>query len=219
MSAKRKLAMGALSGALALALIGGGTLAAFNDVEAFDNRFATGTLDLEIEFGDKVDGQQVHGTFDLSNFKPGDSMTRTFKLINAGTLSIQHVLLHFDLEAIQSSFKGQEGVTWEEFLDQFQVTVFRADQGTGEGDVTEHPPLLYESCCEAAGWQDAGERQPEPVHFDHYLAHAKKYRLIYPMRLFFYQQQIEGRKFADGKKLKKQGSNQLFIIEKVGHLE
>lgn len=141
MSVKRKLAMGALSGALALALIGGGTLAAFNDVEAFDNRFATGTLDLEVELGDEVDGQQVHGNFDLSNLKPGDSMTRTFKLINAGTLAIQHVLLHFDQEEIAKSFKGQEGVTWEDFLKQFQVTVFRVDQGTGEGDVTEHPPF------------------------------------------------------------------------------
>ena len=141
MSVKRKVAMGALSGALALALIGGGTLAAFNDVEAFDNRFATGTLDLEVELGDEVDGQQVHGNFDLSNLKPGDSMTRTFKLKNVGTLAIQHVLLHFDEEAIAKSFKGQDGVTWEEFLDQFQVTVFRVDQGTGEGDVTEHPPF------------------------------------------------------------------------------
>jgi spore coat-associated protein N len=141
MSIKKKLGMGALSGALALALIGGGTLAAFNDVEAFDNHFATGTLDLEVELGDEAEGQTVHGNFDLTNLKPGDSMTRTFKLKNAGTLGIQHVLLHFDEEAIANSFQGQEGVTWEDFLDQFQVEVFRVDQGTGEDDVTEHPPF------------------------------------------------------------------------------
>lgn len=141
MSIKKKLAMGALSGALALSLIGAGTLAAFNDVEEINNRFATGTLDLEVVELGEVNGQTVHGSFDLSNLKPGESMTRAFELKNVGTLAIQHVLLHFDEAAIAASYQGQEGTTWADFLKQFQVEILRVDKGTGEGDVTEHPPF------------------------------------------------------------------------------
>lgn len=46
MGMKKKLSLGVASAALGLALVGGGTWAAFNDVKSTDATFASGTLDL-----------------------------------------------------------------------------------------------------------------------------------------------------------------------------
>ena len=48
MSIKKKLAMGIATGALAVSMIGGGTYAYFNDVEANNSNFAAGTLDINV---------------------------------------------------------------------------------------------------------------------------------------------------------------------------
>ncbi|QUG40564.1 SipW-dependent-type signal peptide-containing protein [Psychrobacillus sp. INOP01] len=85
MGIKQKLAMGILTGGLAISMIGGGTYAYFNDVAVSENNtFAAGTLDLAVnpETFIKVD-----------NLKPGDWMNRTFKLENKGTLDISKVFL------------------------------------------------------------------------------------------------------------------------------
>lgn len=46
MGMKKKLSLGVASAALGLALVGGGTWAAFNDIKSKDATFASGTLDL-----------------------------------------------------------------------------------------------------------------------------------------------------------------------------
>lgn len=86
MSLKRKMSMGIMAGALGISLIGGGTWAAFNDVERVSNTFAAGTLDL---------GTDYSGThlFKLSNLKPGDHFTRTLTLSNDGSLDINQIFL------------------------------------------------------------------------------------------------------------------------------
>ncbi|WP_144460294.1 CalY family protein [Siminovitchia fortis] len=87
MSIKKKLGMGVASAALGIALVGGGTFAYFSDVEATNNTFAAGTLDLAVN---------PTTIIDVSNLKPGDWMPRTFKLENNGSLDISKVLIETD---------------------------------------------------------------------------------------------------------------------------
>ncbi|MER2071629.1 MAG: TasA family protein [Psychrobacillus sp.] len=87
MSIKQKLAMGILTGGLAISMIGGGTYAYFNDVETSTNTFAAGTLDLAVN---------PTTIIDVKDIKPGDRMNRTFKLENNGSLDISKVILTTD---------------------------------------------------------------------------------------------------------------------------
>lgn len=85
MSIKQKLAMGILTGGLAISMIGGGTYAYFNDVAVSENNtFAAGTLDLAVN---------PETIIKVDNLKPGDWMNRTFKLENKGSLDISKVFL------------------------------------------------------------------------------------------------------------------------------
>lgn len=128
MSIKKKLSLGVASAALGLALVGGGTWAAFNDVERLNHSFATGTLDLEIE-DVKLNGKKIPKTFELSNLKPGDQMVRAFKLKNKGTLAIREVLMnvsYYDFKNGVNEFVSkhkQQDNNAEEFLDQFKVEI------------------------------------------------------------------------------------------------
>lgn len=88
MDLKKKLAMGIVTGAMAVSLIGGGTFAYFNDVEVNNSSFAAGTLDINVAGNDAA-----NAIIDVSNLKPGDKMLRTFKLNNTGSLDVSEVLL------------------------------------------------------------------------------------------------------------------------------
>jgi spore coat-associated protein N len=90
---KKKLTMGAMSAALGLSLVAGGTWAAFNDIEEVTASFAAGTLNLTL--ADLV-GDANNNTFKVSNLKPGDKMTRTIVLKNDGSLAMKDVLLSID---------------------------------------------------------------------------------------------------------------------------
>ncbi|WP_102261371.1 TasA family protein [Mesobacillus jeotgali] len=91
MSLKKKLTLGAMSSALGLSLVAGGTWAAFNDIETVNGSVANGNLKLELN---AVDGGPTN--FTVSDLKPGDSMTRQFELKNVGSLAIKDVLLSID---------------------------------------------------------------------------------------------------------------------------
>ncbi|MCM3618856.1 CalY family protein [Sutcliffiella horikoshii] len=84
MSLKKKLGLSVASAALGLSLIGGGTYAYFNDFAETTSTFAAGTLDLNANPTTIVN---------VNNIKPGDTMLRTFKLENAGSLDIAEILL------------------------------------------------------------------------------------------------------------------------------
>ncbi|MBS4219461.1 SipW-dependent-type signal peptide-containing protein [Bacillus sp. FJAT-49711] len=88
MSIKKKLGLGLASAALGLSLVGGGTFAYFNDVEVNNSSFAAGTLDINVT----ANGAN-NAIIDVGNLKPGDIMTRTFKLNNIGSLDVSKVLL------------------------------------------------------------------------------------------------------------------------------
>ncbi|TCP29220.1 camelysin [Scopulibacillus darangshiensis] len=84
MGFKKKLGAGIVTASLGLSLIGGGTFAYFSDSEVTNNAFAAGTLDLSMN---------PKTVIDVSNLKPGDTMTRDFKLKNDGSLDIKTINL------------------------------------------------------------------------------------------------------------------------------
>lgn len=87
MSIKKKLGLGIASAAMGLALIGGGTYAYFNDTAVTNAKFANGTLDLNAA---------PTTIIDVNNLKPGDTMLRSFQLLNDGSLDIAKILLTTD---------------------------------------------------------------------------------------------------------------------------
>lgn len=98
MSLKKKLGLGMASAALGLALVGGGTFAYFSDEATSTNTFKAGTLDIS------VDPETI---INVDNIKPGDTMFRTFDLVNNGTLDIASVLL--DTSYTVTDAKGDNG--------------------------------------------------------------------------------------------------------------
>lgn len=84
MGIKKTLGFGVATAALGLTLIGGGTFAYFSDTVETTGTFAAGTLDINAD---------PTAIVNLNNLKPGDTIVRTFKLKNDGTLDIKEVLL------------------------------------------------------------------------------------------------------------------------------
>lgn len=82
MSIKKKLGLGIASAAMGLALIGGGTYAYFNSSVDTNANFAAGTLKLSAA---------PTTIIDVKNLKPGDTMVRSFKLQNDGSLDISKI--------------------------------------------------------------------------------------------------------------------------------
>jgi spore coat-associated protein N len=126
MSIKKKMGLGIMAGALGVSLIGGGTWAAFNDVEATSNTFAAGTLDLVVGEATKMD-------FTVTNLKPGDTFTKQLVLSNKGSLDINQIKIHATKEGVWTN-KDELGLedkigtgaglnTEEDFLSQFKVWI------------------------------------------------------------------------------------------------
>ena len=87
MSIKKKLGMGVMSAAMGLALMGGGTYAYFSDTAEASGSFAAGTLDLSADPTTMIDVEDI---------KPGDTMLRSFDLVNGGSLDIASITLDTD---------------------------------------------------------------------------------------------------------------------------
>ncbi|MGE6754637.1 CalY family protein [Rossellomorea sp. NPDC071047] len=87
MGIKQKLGLGVASAALGLALVGGGTYAYFSDSAEANATFAAGTLDLS------VDPTTI---INVDDIKPGDTMLRSFDLVNGGSLDIATIDLMTD---------------------------------------------------------------------------------------------------------------------------
>ncbi|ABV62863.1 biofilm matrix protein TasA [Bacillus pumilus] len=127
MAKKRSIRLGVLSGALGLALIGGGTWAAFNDIETANAVYSTGELDLS--------AKENSGAINLSNLKPGDRIKKEFNFENKGSLAINQVLMSLDYSQYQDGASAKKGGknTAEEFLSQFQVSVLTVGAEGGNG--------------------------------------------------------------------------------------
>lgn len=129
---KTKLTLALSTIALGATLIGAGTFAYFNDVDHVNNRFAAGVLDLTLEPGE---GSTLN--FDLSNMKPGDSVTRFFTLGNDGTLAIKNVLMKGSASNFVDGNNAGDS-NWSNFLNQFDVKVIRV-----QNTVTPEQPNAY----------------------------------------------------------------------------
>ncbi|AEB24694.1 TasA family protein [Bacillus sp. L381] len=123
MGMKKKLSLGVASAALGLALVGGGTWAAFNDVKSTDATFASGTLDLS--------AKEQSANVNLSNLKPGDKLTKDFEFRNNGSLAIKEVLMALNFTDFKGAKKGNESA--EDFLSQFEITVLTVGKEGGNG--------------------------------------------------------------------------------------
>ncbi|OCA90839.1 hypothetical protein A8F94_02910 [Bacillus sp. FJAT-27225] len=136
MTIKRKMSMGILAGALGLSLIGGGTWAAFNDVEEVNNSLLAGTLNLEVGEGTTFD-------FPLKTLKPGDSITSQLVLENAGSLDINDILVDVEkLEGWKDKDELELGITntEDEFLQQFSIVVKKGETAVYTGTLKD---LVY----------------------------------------------------------------------------
>lgn len=131
MSFKKKLTTGAISATLGLALVTGGTWAAFNDIERVDASVEAGILALDLR---EVDNKPY--TFEVGNLKPGDTIERNIKFVNSGSLAIHKVLMAIEKVDFKD-YRPEEGEpgyhdrdTWGrnnalEYLDQFKVSVIQ----------------------------------------------------------------------------------------------
>ncbi|MFC0524322.1 CalY family protein [Pontibacillus salicampi] len=99
MGLKKKLGLGIASAALGLSLVGGGTYAYFSDTAEATGSFAAGTLDLS------ADPTTV---IDVDNLKPGDTMLRSFDLVNGGSLDIGSIDLTTDYTVNGNGNNGGE---------------------------------------------------------------------------------------------------------------
>ncbi|WP_379158100.1 TasA family protein [Paenibacillus sp. sgz5001063] len=106
MGIKKTLGFGMASAALGLSLIGGGTFAYFSDTATSTATFAAGTLDLNSDPSVIVD---------IPNLKPGDTVTRSFKLKNDGTLDIGSILLKTTTE-VTDTLGDNNGVDLSKFI-------------------------------------------------------------------------------------------------------
>ena len=161
MSLKKKLTMGALSATLGISLVGAGTWAAFNDIEEVSSSLQAGTLDLVVA---EADGPI---NFDISNLKPGDTMTRYIKLDNGGSLAIKDVLLSIDSIDFTDYVpkEGEPGYgdpdtygenSAEEYLDQFKVTLLRTGlEGNDEEIIVSSDNITLADIYKATNLNDA----------------------------------------------------------------
>ncbi|WP_061809034.1 CalY family protein [Rossellomorea vietnamensis] len=99
MGIKQKLGLGVASAALGLALVGGGTYAYFSDSVDTSASFAAGTLDLNAAPTEIIN---------VGNIKPGDTMLRSFKLLNNGTLDIATIDLATDYTVTDANNNNSE---------------------------------------------------------------------------------------------------------------
>jgi len=122
MGIKKKLGLGVASAALGLSLVGGGTWAAFNDVETLDNnKITAGVLDLGINPASEL--------ISLDKLVPGDQVARTFTISNKGNVDIKEVLLDINSSGWTDVDHHKTGVTntQKEFLSQFKVNMFASE--------------------------------------------------------------------------------------------
>lgn len=92
MNIKKKLMMGAAAATMGLSMIGGGTWAAFNDIEDVTAAVENGELKLNLaEYQGPIE-------FKVSDLKPGDSMKRyiTLEHEEGSSIAIKDVLLSID---------------------------------------------------------------------------------------------------------------------------
>ncbi|AIQ66607.1 TasA family protein [Paenibacillus graminis] len=133
MGIKKTLGFGIASAALGLSLIGGGTFAYFSDTATSTATFAAGTLDLNSDPSVIVD---------IQNLKPGDTVTKTFKLKNDGTLDIGSILLKTTTE-VTDTLGDNNGADLSKFI---KVKFLKNND---KGTIISPEVVVYETTLDA----------------------------------------------------------------------
>ncbi len=133
MGIKKTLGFGIASAALGLSLIGGGTFAYFSDTSSSTATFAAGTLDLNSDPSVIVD---------IQNLKPGDTVTKTFKLKNDGTLDIGSILLKTTTE-VTDTLGDNNGADLSKFI---KVKFLKNND---KGTIISPEVVVYETTLDA----------------------------------------------------------------------
>ncbi|MGG0892727.1 TasA family protein [Cytobacillus horneckiae] len=148
MGFKKKIAMGAMSAALGVALIGGGTYAYFSDTVTTNNTFAAGTLDLAAEPLEIIN---------VDNIKPGDSILRSFELQNNGSLDIEKVLLNTDYTVTDANGDNTEDFG-EHIVVEFLYNADKLDEVIYETTLAELKNMTPEAVGESVFYPLLGEK-------------------------------------------------------------
>lgn len=164
MSLKTKLAMGVMTGALGLSLVGGGTYAAFTDTESVSESYAAGVLDIELheKDGSNLGSKIEEGLFttDLTNFKPGDKITKQIRIANHGSLSVGKVNIMADYKnfvdgtTTYDNDSVKAGGYIHDFADQIKVTIDPANDSQGKSFSGTLKELKNQSDFVIAGQQN-----------------------------------------------------------------
>lgn len=137
MNIRKKLLTGSLTAILSIGLIGGGTWAAFNDVESVSAGVGAGELNLDLQ---QWNGEPYN--VNISDLKPGDTMTREINMVNTGTLAIKDVLLSIDEVNFTDYIPGPDDPGYSagagantaiDYLNQFEVSVILVGAEGGSG--------------------------------------------------------------------------------------
>lgn len=159
MGIKNKVGAGILSAAIGLSLIGGGTYAYFSDSEDSVSTFAAGTIDLQIEPTEIVE---------LDNLKPGDSVSRTFKLQNKGSIGIGKVLLETDYDV--NDVKGDNTEDFGEHIEvEFLYNIDQVNEVIYETTLAELKKMTPEAVSEEIFLPIIGENGLEAGTEDDFL--------------------------------------------------
>jgi spore coat-associated protein N len=128
MGIKKTLGLGVASAALGLSLIGGGTFAYFSDTAQSTATFAAGTLDLNSDPSVIVN---------IPNLKPGDTVTKSFKLKNDGSLDIGSIILNTSTQITDA--KG------DNYLDLAQFIKVKFLRNNDKGTVISPEDVVYQT--------------------------------------------------------------------------
>ncbi|AIQ21709.1 MULTISPECIES: TasA family protein [unclassified Paenibacillus] len=128
MGIKKTLGLGVASAALGLSLIGGGTFAYFSDTAQSTATFAAGTLDLNSDPSVIVN---------IPNLKPGDTVTKSFKLKNDGSLDIGSIILNTSTQITDA--KG------DNYLDLAQFIKVKFLRNNDKGTVVSPEDVVYQT--------------------------------------------------------------------------
>lgn len=148
MGIKKKLGMVMVTGALGLALVGGGTYAYFSDSVTTNNTFAAGTLDLTAE-PTKI--------IDVDDLAPGDSVVRDFELENSGTVDMNKVTLDTEYSVIDAEGDNGDDDFGEHIEVEFLYNADNLDEVIYETTLAELKDMSPEAVNEHIFYPELGE--------------------------------------------------------------
>jgi predicted ribosomally synthesized peptide with SipW-like signal peptide len=126
----KKILISLMTLVLVLGLVGAGTMAYFSDTEtSTGNTFTAGTLNLQLDDPDEEDANGVTASWLNTNMAPGDSVSGWVDVVNAGTLTADHVEISFANTVTNVVTPAEIGADDTDISDSIQVTTMTYSSG------------------------------------------------------------------------------------------